>query len=331
MNERVLVTGASGRVGRSVVAHLAGAGYRVLAHDRHPVAHPAGVTTLPGDLTDIDAGVLRGVASVVHLAAIQSWRDERAPEVMDVNVMGTFHLLRAAVAARVRRVVFASSGEVYPETAPQRMPIDEAHPRRPTNHYGLSKVIGEEMLAYYRRRYGLAAVTLRLCHVLDPAEILDPDATGEGPRRFFLAQRLRQEEARGDEERARLLRSLQRTPHDLLAVYQANGRPARMGFLTPPDIAVAVQLAIETPAADGETLGIGPDEPVDLARFAHRLGEAAGLPVVDATLPGADVDYWTLNCRAREILGFRPQTGYDRIVELAAQAWRARREATVSG
>lgn len=320
---RVLVTGASGRVGRRTVAYLAEAGYRVLAHDRHPVTHP-GAATLPSELADLDPETLRGVDSVVHLAAIQSWQDERAPEVMDVNVMGTFHLLRAAVAAGVRRVVFASSGEVYPETAPRSMPIDEAHPRLPTNHYGLSKVIGEEMISYYHRRYGLETVVLRLCHVLDPAEILDPDATGEGPRRFFLAQRLRQEEARGNEERARLLRSLQRTPHDLLAVRQANGRPARMGILAPLDIAAAIRLAIETDAADGQTLGVGPDESVDLARFAHRLGEAAGLPVVDATLPGADVDYWTLNCRAREVLGFRPEIGYDRMVELAAQAWRAR-------
>src|SRR5690606_33089990 len=137
--------------------YLPEAGYRVFAHDRHPVTHP-GASTLPSELIDLDPETLRGVDSVVHLAAIQSWQDERAPEVMDVNVMGTFHLLRAAVAAGVRRVVFASSGEVYPETAPRSMPIDEAHPRLPTNHYGLSKVIGEEMISYYHRRYGLETV-----------------------------------------------------------------------------------------------------------------------------------------------------------------------------
>ena len=249
---QVLVTGASGRVGRSLVAHLAEAGYQVLAHDLNPVEHPAPVTTVPGGLADIDADLLTGVDSVVHLAAVQSWEDARAQEVMDANVMGTFHLLRAAVAAGVRRVVFASSGEVYPETAPQSMPIDEAHPRCPTNHYGLSKVIGEEMISYYRRRYGLEAVILRLCHVLDPAEILDPDAEGEGPRRFFLAQRLRQEQARGDQQRVALLRSLAHGPHQLIAVRHSEGRPARMGFLTPQDVAEALRLGIETPAADGD-------------------------------------------------------------------------------
>lgn len=184
----VLVTGASGRVGRRAVARLAEAGYRVLAHDLYPVEHPAVVTSVLGQLSDIDDELLRGVDSIVHLAAVQSWDDARAEEVMTANVMGTFHLLRAAVTAGVRRVVFASSGEVYPETAPRCMPIDESHPRLPTNHYGLSKVIGEEMLSYYRRRYGVETVILRLCHVLDPAEILDPDAEGEGPRRFFLHQ-----------------------------------------------------------------------------------------------------------------------------------------------
>jgi len=226
----VLVTGASGRVGRQAVAWLAEAGYRVLAHDLHPADHPASVTSVLGGLADVDADLLRGVDSVVHLAAVQSWDDARAGDVLDTNVMGTFHLLRAAVAAGVRRIVFASSGEVYPETAPRTMPIDEAHPRLPTNHYGLSKVIGEEMVSYYRRRYGLETVVLRLCHVLDPAEILDPDADGEGPRRFFLHQRLRQEEARGNRQRVALLRSLRDGPHQLIAVRHSGGRPARMGI-----------------------------------------------------------------------------------------------------
>jgi UDP-glucose 4-epimerase len=323
----VVVTGANGRIGRHVVTHLVESGYDVIGLDVHPEPVVEHGRYLSRRLEEIAAADLAGVGAVVHLGAVQSWDDGRRDDIFSANVRGTYRLLEAAVASgSVRRVVFASSGEVYPETNPQFQPIDESHPRLPTSFYGMTKVLGEEMLGFYARRHGLEAVVARLCHVQDPVDMLDPTATAEGPRRFLLRQRLEQERRRDPESAAtRALSALDDGTDRLLVIERADGGRVRMGILAPQDIAVGLRLAMELPAAVGQTFGLGPDESIDLAEFTRRLGEAADLPVVTATLDSPEVDYWTLNARARELLGFRPEVGYDGLVERAARARERRR------
>jgi nucleoside-diphosphate-sugar epimerase len=97
-------------------------------------------------------------------------------ETMRVNTMGTYYLLDAARRAGVKTVVMASSGAVLGLGAtpsgrpftPAYLPIDEEHPLAPEDSYGLSKLLGEQILAAFSRGYGLRCYALRLAGVLRP-------------------------------------------------------------------------------------------------------------------------------------------------------------------
>jgi UDP-glucose 4-epimerase len=118
-----------------------------------------------GDLRDglkLDR-VLRefGVQSVVHFAAyIEAGESVQDPgKYFDNNTGGTLSLLQAMVRNGVGQVVFSSTAAVYGE--PERVPIQETDRKEPTNAYGLSKWMVEQMLDWFHRAHGLRSVSLR--------------------------------------------------------------------------------------------------------------------------------------------------------------------------
>jgi nucleoside-diphosphate-sugar epimerase len=173
---RIVVTGASGRVGRYLLREL-GAEHDVRAFDLRPLADPK-VTFVGGDITNLEdcKRAIDGAEVVIHLAAIPNPLSDPPERVMLVNAMGTFNVLEAATSAGVRRVVTASTdsalGFVFRKRdfLPEYLPIDEAHPLKPQDPYGLSKLIGEETCKSYTRGYGLETVCVRICRVLFPED-----------------------------------------------------------------------------------------------------------------------------------------------------------------
>lgn len=325
---QVLVTGSCGRIGGHVVRVLREAGHAVVGLDARDPSDPVpGVRYVRRRLEDLRAGQpeLAGIDTVVHLGALMSWVDSDAEAMLSANVVGTFRLLEAvATASAPRRFVFASTGEVYPENSPVYLPLDEQHPRMPTTYYGMTKVLGEEMVGFYQRRYGVPTTVLRFSHVQDPGELLDPDSFFSGPR-FFVSRRLAKERAAGNHPVADQLAAHHVDGQEkLIAPRRADGRPVRMCILAASDMAAAVRLAAESPAAAGQIFGVGPDEPIDLADLARQMSDRTGLPCVEVTLPDSAPSYWTLNARARELLGFHPALGYSDMVDLAAKAWHER-------
>jgi nucleoside-diphosphate-sugar epimerase len=166
---RVVVTGGSGRIGMWVVRELA-ASHQVVIFDRlAPLDPPPGVTYKLGEIEDLGSlyDVLRGSDAVVHLAAIPSNEFHPGATVFRTNVLGTYMLGEAASRLAIRQVVNASSinvlGIPYAERpiGPLALPIDETHPNRPQDAYGLSKLLGEETLAAFHRRSGLRTISLR--------------------------------------------------------------------------------------------------------------------------------------------------------------------------
>jgi UDP-glucose 4-epimerase len=161
---RVLVTGHLGYVGGPVASHLRRLGHEVVGFDRAD----------GGDL--LDAAAVRqaadGCAAVVHLAALAHDTAGRPEDIMAVNVLGTWHVLLAAEAAAAGRVIHFSSiqalGIAEGERFPDYFPIDDAHPRRATRPYGLSKCLAEDLCAGFTARTGIPSVSLRPALVLDP-------------------------------------------------------------------------------------------------------------------------------------------------------------------
>ena len=186
---RVLVTGAFGNIGRSVVALLCRDGHAVRCFDRDSKANQRhlrleaarwegrkAVEVLWGDVTRAEetVGAMAGVEAVIHLAGIIPPLSERQPELARrVNVDGTRNLIEAAGRQRVApRFVFASSVSVYGPRMGDPPPRRADEPPRPTDHYTHHKVECEGML----RESDLPWTILRIAAVLVPDVMrsLDP-------------------------------------------------------------------------------------------------------------------------------------------------------------
>ncbi len=177
---RYLVTGGSGRLGRSVVSVLSAAGHEVVSVDRHP--HPEStVRHIAADLSDALAtkqlfSEVRPDA-VVHLAAIAVPFASPDPQLFATNTGLAFSVLEASLEAGVASLLFASSPTVIGYGAPagwqpDYLPIDERHPLAPWNGYSLSKVAVEAIAAMAVRAYGdrIRLGCFRPCYVIAPEE-----------------------------------------------------------------------------------------------------------------------------------------------------------------
>lgn len=171
---KVVITGATGAVGPFVITELE-KGHELHLFVRRPIGTKHRVVL--GDLTSADdcQHALEGAEAVVHLGAIS----EPAPEAFHVNTCGTYHLLEAARAQGLARVIMASTNCVYGHCFPisgrpfplDFLPIDETHPCRPEDNYGISKKLDEEMLVIYSQTWGIRTAAMRLNWVWGPKEI----------------------------------------------------------------------------------------------------------------------------------------------------------------
>ena len=181
--EKVAITGGSGRLGQHVTARLEGVCDRLVVD---LVAPAAEVAFSAVDVTDYPAllAAFAGCDAVIHLAAIPDPRSAPADLTFRTNVQGTFAVLQAAEDAGIRRVVLASSDSVVgfhydpPDWRPLYLPIDEAHPLRPTEFYSLSKRVGETIAESFAARGRLEVVVIRPTHIVFPPEYPELEARG---------------------------------------------------------------------------------------------------------------------------------------------------------
>ncbi|MGK5740326.1 NAD-dependent epimerase/dehydratase family protein [Micromonospora sp. URMC 103] len=180
---RVVVTGAAGKLGRAVVAHLRDVGVDVLAVDRAAGRDPRDVDGefLVADLTDygqvveaftggVDEHAGR-IEAVVHLAAVPAPGLLTNAATFANNSAATYNVFAAARAAGIRRVVWASSETVLGlpfDTPPPYAPVDEEYAPRPESTYSLNKALEEEMARHFCRwDPELVMVGLRFSNVMD--------------------------------------------------------------------------------------------------------------------------------------------------------------------
>jgi len=167
---RVLVTGGAGYIGSVVTAQLLEEGHEVTVLDDlstgHASAVPHGAHFVKGSLRTEAAAVLAdGIDAVLHFAAKslvgESMQDPA--KYWSSNLGVTLSLLEAMRALHVRSIVFSSTAAVYGE--PERTPIEESDPTRPTSPYGASKLAIDASLTEFARLFGFAPVSLRYFNV----------------------------------------------------------------------------------------------------------------------------------------------------------------------
>lgn len=166
---KIAVVGGAGYVGSFTANALNQAGHEVVVVDNLSSGHKGSVEGLRLEELDIlkEEEKLRSLFeeekfdSVFHFAAlIQMGESMENPGLyFRHNVLGSLNVLEAARRSGVSSFVFSSSAGVYGN--PQKLPIPEDHPLRPTNPYGETKTMVEKILVWYWKVYGLASVSIR--------------------------------------------------------------------------------------------------------------------------------------------------------------------------
>lgn len=199
---KVAVTGGMGKLGRWVVRELAtGADgstpHEVMIFDQVCGPEAEHVRYLKGDIRDLGQvfGALAGAAAVIHLAGISTHSIATNEATFGTNIMGTFNVHEAAWRLGINRVVTMSSeavlgwapGAWVREFVPDYLPIDEDHPLRPQDAYGLSKQAGEAIPRSYTEKCGMETVILRPPWIVSPDELQSLRRTrGVTPTRFAM-------------------------------------------------------------------------------------------------------------------------------------------------
>jgi UDP-glucose 4-epimerase len=176
----ILVTGGAGYIGSVTATELIAYGNSVVVYDSlikgHVAAVPRAAEFVLGDIADRAKleGTLRkySIEAVFHFAALtEAGESMKAPALFfRNNTAGTLTLIEAMLATGVRQLVFSSTAAVYGE--PQRIPILETDPLHPTNVYGESKLMVEQMLDWFHRIHGLRYASLRYFNAAGATDIL---------------------------------------------------------------------------------------------------------------------------------------------------------------
>jgi UDP-glucose 4-epimerase len=309
--KRILITGATGKVGRTFIDRLLGdPGYddwsiRALCHDR-ALAPSERVGVITGSISDratVDRAI-DGVSHVLHLATVKETPDL----VMDVTIKGLFWMLEAARSSAMleRFILIGGDAGVGHFVVPHDLPVTEEH--RHTAYpgsYALSKVLEEVMLEQYYVQYDLPGCCLRAPWIQEKDDFRYALSFGEdvfgGPRWRDLV---------GVERADRYVRTgaipLMLDPH---------GVPVQRNFVHVQDLVSAILIALEHPRAHQQTFNIAMDEPVDYGELAAYLARTRGLEAVPIETPY--VSNWLDNRKARMLLGWRPEYDLGRMVESA--------------
>ena len=312
---KILVTGATGKVGQRLIERLAvaqpDAQIIALCHNR-VLPETDSLQVVRGSLSDrqVCERALQGATHVVHLATCKETPDD----VMDVAVKGLFWLLdafRQSPTAQ-RFVLIGGDAGVGHFIHKHPAPITESAPHMAyPGCYALSKVLEEVMVQQFGIQYGMDWCCLRAPWIMEKDDFRHTLSFGDdlfgGPDWKTIVAPQVAEQAR----RTGAIPLLRDT----------EGKPVKRNFVHVDDLIAAVLLALDAPVARQKLYNICMDEPVDYAELAALLATTRNLPSVD--VPSTFVSNWLDNSRAKAELGWRPIYDLARLVEAAWTYQRA--------
>ena len=308
-SELALVTGGAGFIGSHLVERLLAEGRHVRVLDdlssgrREFLPAHARLELLVGDVRDpaMLTRAMAGAEVVFHQGALRSVPKsvEDPWAYHDVNATGTMRLLLAARAAKVRRVVVASSSSVYGDQPV--LPLEETLRPQPISPYGASKLIGEHYCENFSRHYGLETVSLRYFNVYGPRQ--DPNSEYAAVvARFIIA-------------------ALARRP---LEIHGDGGQTRDFTYVG--NVVDANLAAAGAPRAAGEAYNIACGSRLSVLDIATKLEAILGRPLERHHTPAraGDVrDTLADISRARQGMGYVPRVDFDEGLRLTVEAFRA--------
>jgi nucleoside-diphosphate-sugar epimerase len=315
--KRILVTGATGKVGRRFIDHVLSdpkhdsVTIRALCHNRKLEPRER-LEIISGSIEqrDVVERATAGITHVVHLATCK----ETPEQIMDVAVKGMFWLLEACRASPTFTQLLMLGGDAgmghffYPH----RIPVTEAqkHSAYP-GCYALSKVLEEVMLEQYYIQYDLNGCCLRAPWIMEKDDFKYQLSFGEdvfgGPRWRDLV---------GPEQADDYIRT-----QTIPIMLDAQGQPMRRNFVHLNDLVEALALALDHPQARQQTFNICMDEPVDYRKIGDYLAETRGYPSVEIQTQYHST--WLDNTKAKFLLGWRPRYDLKRLIDEAFDYRRA--------
>jgi NAD dependent epimerase/dehydratase len=294
--KKVLVTGAGGFIGSYLVERLVEAEAQVRAFVRYTSRGEAGflrevkgstsLEVVAGDLRDMQAvdEAVRGMEVVFHLGAMISipYSYLHPVEVVESNVLGTLNVLMACRRHEVRRVVQASSSEVYGTAV--SVPIDEGHRLQGQSPYSASKIGADKLADSFTCAYGLGVVTVR------PFNTYGPRQSARAVIPAIISQALTRD------------------------VVKLGNLETRRDFTYVDDTVRGFVQAGEAEGVEGQVINLGTGEEVSIGELARLIIEMVRKPV------RVEVDEQRLrpersevmrlvsdNSLARELFGWQPE------------------------
>ena len=167
-NLPILVIGGAGYIGSHIVLELCERGLPVIVFDNLSTGYRDNIDSradfIEGDILDqenLKSCFKDKFRAVFHFAALKSAADSMAnPELYSrINIAGSVNILNQMVDSDVRSFIFSSTAAVYGE--PEYLPIDESHPLKPLNYYGVTKLFIENLTQWYSELKGIRYAALR--------------------------------------------------------------------------------------------------------------------------------------------------------------------------
>ncbi len=315
--KRVLITGATGKVGTALIKRMLSENkfssviIRALCHHREPEPNER-IEIVHGSIEHVETveKALDGVTHVIHLATCKETPDQ----IMDVAVKGLFWLLETCRVSPTFQqfVLIGGDAAIGHFVYPHPIPVTETQKHSAYEGcYALSKVLEEAMLEQYYIQYGLNGCCLRAPWIMEKDDFKYQLSFGEdvfgGPRWRELV---------GAQQADAYIQA-----GTIPVMLDLDGMAVKRNFVHVDDLVSAILLSLDHPKARQQTFNISMNEPVDYGEMARYLTESRKLPSI-----GIKTEYhptWLDNTKAKFLLGWRPEVDMKKMIDLAWNYERA--------
>lgn len=315
--KRILVTGATGKVGQAFIQRIlndpahTNTIIRALCHNRQLDSQQR-LEVVRGSIEHLSIvqDAMQGVTHVLHLATSKETPDS----IMDVAVKGLFWLLETCRTSDTFQQFLMVGGDAgmghffYPHPIP--VTEQQKHSAYP-GCYALSKVLEEVMLEQYYIQYNLNGCCLRAPWIMEKDDFKVTLSFGED---VFGGPRWR--EMVGATQADEYIRT-----KTIPVLLDATGDGLRRNFVHVDDLVNAILKALDHPKAHQQTFNICMDEPVDYRKMGAYLAQSRGYNTVE--IPSEFCSTWLDNTKAKFLLNWRPEYDLERLIDAAFDYQRA--------